>query len=192
MYLDNEQYSEALDCFDYIIDKHSSFASIALYYKAFCIIHKEGGGFDAKVKAKVALKKSLMMLEDDRSRILSRNQILKSINEVARSRGKGLESNCFAKQNEGEAQLLSVHINAINSAIGSEISPDCFNAPGIIGDQSQKLFDELLKDQYGIIKDFRISKKCVIASKVLIQDHAEQERIRWPNLSRLKIRNYEI
>ena len=51
VYLDNEQYSEALDCFDYIIDKHSSFASIALYYKAFCIIHKEGGGFDAKIKA---------------------------------------------------------------------------------------------------------------------------------------------
>ncbi|WP_375326319.1 hypothetical protein [Candidatus Tisiphia endosymbiont of Nemotelus uliginosus] len=175
VYLDNEQYSEALDCFNYIIEQHSSFASIAYYYKAFCIIRKEGSGFDAKVKAKVALKKSLRMLEEDRSKILSRNQILKTINEVARTQGKGLESNCFAKQNEGEAQILSVHINAINSAVGSEISSDSFNAPGIAGDQSQKVFDELLNDQYDIIKDFRISKKCVIASKVVIKDREKQE-----------------
>jgi preprotein translocase subunit SecA len=176
-YLDNGQYAEASNCFDYIIENHSLFASIALYYKAFCIIYIEGGGFDAKVKAKATLKKSLAMLEDDRSRILSRNQILKSINEITRSKGKGLQSNCFAKQNEGEAQVLSVHINAINSAIGSEISPDCFNSPGIVGDQPQKLFDELLKDQYGVIKDFRISKKCIIANKVLVKTHEEQRSI---------------
>ncbi|UCM86433.1 MAG: hypothetical protein LF885_07155 (plasmid) [Rickettsia endosymbiont of Culicoides impunctatus] len=177
VYLDNKQYSTALDCFDYIINHHPSFASIALYYKAFCIIHKEGGGFDAKVKVKVALKESLRMLEDDRSRVLSRNQILKTINEVARAKGMGLDSNCFAKQNEGEAQILSVHINAINSAIGSEISPDCFNTFGIVGDQAQKVYDQLLKNQYDIIKDFRISKKCFIGSKVLIKDQEKQKQV---------------
>lgn len=173
-YLDNEQYSAALNIFDYIVRNHASFSGIAEYYKTFCVIHLDGGGHDAKVKAKAALKRSLRLLEADRTRILSRNQILKSINDLTRIGGKGMDSNLFAKQNEGEAQILSIHINAINSAIGYEVTPDCFNGVGIVGDQSQKIFDTLLSGNYDILKNYRISKKIFVGCKVLIKDREKQ------------------
>lgn len=163
LYLDSEKYSEAIDVFDFVINNHAEFASIAYYYKAFAVIQLEQGGFEAKRKVKPALKCSLRLLDDERSRVLSRNQILKSINQMARAHGKSLDSDLFSRQNEDEARLISVHINAIHSAIGSQVSSDCFNAAGIVGDLPERVYNELL-NKYNVLKGFRLSTKCKIVS----------------------------
>ncbi|CAF4251043.1 unnamed protein product, partial [Rotaria magnacalcarata] len=56
LFMDHKKYTEAQDCYDDIIEKHPDFSDIAHYYKAFCIIHLEGGAKDEKLRAKTHLK----------------------------------------------------------------------------------------------------------------------------------------
>ncbi|CAF1618185.1 unnamed protein product, partial [Rotaria magnacalcarata] len=168
LFMDHKKYKEAQDCYDDIIEKHSDFSDIAHYYKAFCIIHLEGGAKDEKLRAKTHLKKALDLLESRRNTIMSRNQILQSLNQITQQKGQGLNVNYFRKQNEGEAQILSHHINAILEAIGSEIASENFRQGKITGDIPNEVYKELLKDKYNIIKDNRISKKVIIGAKVLL------------------------
>ncbi|CAF3812652.1 unnamed protein product, partial [Rotaria sp. Silwood1] len=168
LFMDHKKYKEAQDCYDDIIEKHPDFSDIAHYYKAFCIIHLEGGAKDEKLRAKTHLKKALDLLESRRNTIMSRNQILQSLNQITQQKGQGLNVNYFRKQNEGEAQILSHHINAILEAIGSEIASENFRQGKITGDIPNEVYKELLKDKYNIIKDNRISKKVIIGAKVLL------------------------
>ncbi|CAF0927919.1 unnamed protein product [Rotaria sordida] len=168
LYMDNKKYKEAQDCYDRIIEKHPDFSDIAHYYKAFCIIHLEGGDKEEKIRAKTHLKKALDLLESKRSTIMSRNQIILSLNQITQRKGEGLNVNYFKQQNEGEAQILSYHINAILEAIGSEIGSENFRNGKITGDIPAEVYKELLKDDYDMIKDNRISKKIIIGSKVLL------------------------
>ncbi|CAF4943418.1 unnamed protein product, partial [Rotaria sp. Silwood1] len=157
LFMDHKKYKEAQDCYDDIIEKHPDFSDIAHYYKAFCIIHLEGGAKDEKLRAKTHLKKALDLLESRRNTIMSRNQILQSLNQITQQKGQGLNVNYFRKQNEGEAQILSHHINAILEAIGSEIASENFRQGKITGDIPNEVYKELLKDKYNIIKDNRIN-----------------------------------
>ncbi|CAF3824772.1 unnamed protein product [Adineta steineri] len=179
LFMDSKKYFEAQDCYNEIIEKHPDFSDIAHYYKAFCIIHLGGGDKEAKVKAKIHLKKALTLLESKRSTIMSRIQILLSLNHITQQKGQGLNVNYFKKQNEGEAQILSYHINAILEAIGNEISSENFRTGTITGDIPTEIHQELLKDDYDIIKDSRISKKIIIGSKVLITPTDEK----WTHIS---------
>ncbi|CAF3851123.1 unnamed protein product [Adineta steineri] len=179
LFMDSKKYFEAQDCYNEIIEKHPDFSDIAHYYKAFCIIHLGGGDKEAKVKAKIHLKKALTLLESKRSTIMSRIQILLSLNHMTQQKGQGLNVNYFKKQNEGEAQILSYHINAILEAIGNEISSENFRTGTITGGIPTEIHQELLKDDYDIIKDSRISKKIIIGSKVLITPKDEK----WVHIS---------
>lgn len=170
-YLEEGQYQKALDCFDYVIANHPQFAGIAYYYKAIAIIKKEGGDYNSKIKAKVALKRSLKLLEGERDRILSRIQMLNTINQAARAKGIATGSNLFEQQCKGECEVLSIHLNAIGAAIGSEMTPDSFQGPNFVGDQSKKIFSELVGKT---IKGTRRSSKCVIGNAILIKTSQEQ------------------
>ncbi|CAF4571252.1 unnamed protein product, partial [Rotaria sp. Silwood2] len=55
LFMDYKKYKEAQDCYDEIIEQHPDFSDIAHYYKAFCIIHLEGGDKEEKLKAKAHL-----------------------------------------------------------------------------------------------------------------------------------------
>ncbi|CAF4220180.1 unnamed protein product [Rotaria sp. Silwood2] len=78
------------------------------------------------------------------------------------------------KQNEDEAQILSHHNNAILEAIGSEVGSENFRNGKITGDIPTEVYKELLKDDYDMIKDNRISKKAIIGSKFLITSNAKK------------------
>ncbi|CAF4317168.1 unnamed protein product [Rotaria sp. Silwood2] len=140
LFMDYKKYKEAQYCYDEIIEQHPDFSDIAHYYKAFCIIHLEGGDKEEKLKAKAHLKKALSLLESKRSTIMSR-----------------LNVNYFKKQNEDEAQILSHHNNAILEAIGSEVGSENFRNGKITGDIPTEVYKELLKDDYDMIKDNRIN-----------------------------------
>jgi len=169
LFMDKKKYIEAQYCYNQIIKDHPEFSEIAHYYNAFCIIHLGDGDRDAKIKAKVNLKKALSLLESKRNTVMSRNQILLSLNHITQNKGQSLNVNYFKKQNEGDAQVLSHHINAILGAIGSEISSESLRCGTITGDNPTKVYKEILNNDFDLIKDTRISKKIVIGSKVLIE-----------------------
>lgn len=175
LYLDNKAFTKAEACYDEVIKQHPKFAEIAHYYKAFCIIQLEGGDLAAKRKAKLNLKKALNLLDGRRSTIMLRNQLFSSLNQLTRQRGTGGTVNYFAKQNEGEAQILSQHITAIQQAIGAEVSADNFRSGQITGDEPARLFEALVDVRQDLLKDKRISKKIFIACEILISDFERLE-----------------
>ncbi|CAF3446708.1 unnamed protein product [Rotaria socialis] len=186
--MDKKKYREAQDCYSQIIKDHPEFSEVAHYYNAFCIIHLGSGDRDAKIKAKVNLKKALSLLESKRNTVMSRNQILLSLNHITRRKGQALNVNYFKKQNEGEAQILSHHINAILEAIGSEINSDSFRCGTITGDNPTKIYEEILKDDFDLIKDTRISKKIIIGSKVLIESTDEK----WKQIPNANMTSFSL
>jgi hypothetical protein len=111
------------------------------------------------------------MMEEFRSNILSRNKIMKSVRDIARLK-TGLRSDQFTTQNNGEAHILSMHINAIYGVIGSDVHEDSFighGIDGIVGDKSKLCFDAILQDG-NVLKPSRLSTKCLIACEVLDRD----------------------
>ncbi|MDF2867469.1 MAG: hypothetical protein K0S11_939, partial [Gammaproteobacteria bacterium] len=177
LYLDNKAFKKAEACYDEVIKQHPKFAEIAYYYKAFCIIQLEGGDLAAKQKAKFYLKKALNLLDGRRSTIMLRNQLFSSLNQLKQQQGTGSKVNYFAKQNEGEAQILSQHINAIQQAIGTEVTADNFRSGQITGNEPARLFEALLDVGQDLLKDKRISKKIFIACEILISDPKRLEEL---------------
>ena len=165
--MDAEEYSAALEVFETVIENHSNFAGIACYYSALCVIYVHGGGWKGKSKAKAFLKKALKLLDDEASRIMGRNQITGIINDLNRKKGQALMSNYFAQQNQGEAQMLGIHTNAIEIVIGSKVSAESLSQiPGATPDECANIYDALIKSR--VLKDSRVSKKCVVGSEVMV------------------------
>ena len=60
---------------------------------------------------------------------------MRSVNEFAR-RSAGGEANYFARQQEGEAQCISKHIEAVDACKGAEeVTADHFHLAGAAGSQ---------------------------------------------------------
>ena len=186
-FLNKERYSEAGQCYDHIIDHFPAFAEIAFYYKALCVIHIEGGRYRPKVKATALLRKSLKLLNDHRAKGLGRTQMLGSIAQLTRNK-QGLNSNYFKVQNEGEAQVVSVHINSIYAAVGQSVTMDNFSISGLVGDESQRLYEKLIAetDAKSVLKSFRLSKKCAVARRVLTKDHVTAAGLIRAEIERLE------
>ena len=171
LFCDFGMYSIAIDCFDIVINSFEPFSGQSLYYKTFCIIQRDGGDFVSKQRVLPLLKKSLFLLKRDRCNIISRNQIIESINGLRVKHGIGLNVNYFKQQNENISQLLSCHINAIEAAIGSNVYENNFknlSTDHITDNNYKKVFQQLSSKQYHIIKDYRLSKKTVIASQMMV------------------------
>lgn len=153
MNLDCGLFNPSSVCIEHVIIAFPSWAAMVYYYQAFNVINQEGGSYNSKLKAKTFLKKALSLLETEREAVLSRNQILKAISDVSRSGGTSLHPDCFKKQNDGEVECLSVHINAIYSAIGSvDITDDHLLTSGVIGDQAAKVFKCLSEEAVEVIR----------------------------------------
>ena len=122
------------------VEEFPAFSEIAHYYQGIAIL-EQNGKLTGKQRAKPVLKQARVLLESLRSRVVSRSQMLKSVNAMGRCSRSNV--NHFAKQNEGDAQCLSKHIQAIDLTVGSrEITADDFNVPQADGLQ-EKLLEEI-------------------------------------------------
>eukprot|EP01061_Rhynchopus_euleeides_P025831 TRINITY_DN4201_c0_g1_i5.p1 TRINITY_DN4201_c0_g1~~TRINITY_DN4201_c0_g1_i5.p1 ORF type:complete len:4192 (+),score=1134.89 TRINITY_DN4201_c0_g1_i5:1299-12578(+) len=173
--LDAEQYGRAESCFSFVIANHKPFADAAHFYRGVCVTHTRGGGQGAKREAKRSWKAAKAMLEERRTRVLSRTHMLKCIN--AARRHEDTDTQQFPLQNEGEAQLLSTHIQAIDSAVGSAVSEDTLEAAGVTPDTARLVYEELLRPQYGVLKPYRVSKTCSVECRVLAHGDDRQGRL---------------
>lgn len=108
-----------------------------------------------------------------------RNQIIDIVNDLRASKGEYAGLRLFHESNDRVAELTQVQISSILSQIGmSETTADSFkSAVGAAGDMDERFFREFRKDEYGLVKNKRISKKVVIACET-VYSASEKEKVK--------------
>jgi hypothetical protein len=176
LYYKNNQWSEATLIFDKVIKDYPDFAEQAHYYRGLCFIGNGNGGCADRIEAKKCFVKAKHILEAKMGSVSARSQTIKAISELYRNNtGKGQAANLFELDCVGEMELIKGHLQAIENAIGGELSIASLRSGLIDGDKLTILFDKLFKENE-VVKDFRLSKKVRIEEEKIIYEKDGEKR----------------
>jgi hypothetical protein len=186
-YIGIKQWKKAQVCYDRVIELEPDFSGFAYYYKAQSILGL-GHSFEEKKEARKNLGFAMELLQAEIDRIMTCNKVIGLVSGYQTDKGQGLDVDYFTESNTHEIGVLTVHINAIKSILGSELTLENFRSGPVVDEENARIvFDNLRKLLPSKIKDYRINKGVKIEEDPDTKEEAlyymnnnKKERVNFP------------
>jgi len=159
-----KKYTEAIGCFDHVIQSEPNFSEAALCGKVYSLRKNNTNVDSIRNELSRLLKQANELIEDRTQEVAVCLQGVKTIDKIRQASSKGGKVNYLEEQTNGYTACYQVHARAIKTAIGSIVNQEVIRVtyPGCKDDDDAKSLFDYIRNNSKLLKDLRFSKKAKV------------------------------